>query len=272
MINKFLLKIAKKIFNKYSFQNDQMIICYNDNIGTDILFYGYYEKSLLDSIIKKFPKELSNTTFLDVGANIGNHSIYFSNFFKNIICFEPQIKTFKVLQLNINDLPNVKAYNHGLNSKRIKVDFNIPYKNSGMGNKKNKNIKNYKEKVELKPFPENEKDTVGYIKIDVEGDELKVLESLKNKISLDLPIISFEINDNNKNRNKLISYFTQLGYDTFYISLWSKYQKNILFRMYYSICGDQLIKVSKDILINESYNFTLVTTFNPSSNYKLIES
>ena len=84
--------------------------------------------------------------------------------------------------------------------------------------------------VSLKSFPDDEKDICGYMKIDVEGNELDVLMALKAKIESDMPIISIEINQNNSERVELIKMFNQLGYDQFYVSKWSYHQKNKVLR------------------------------------------
>ena len=44
-----------------------------------------------------------NGTVLDIGANIGNHSLFFSNYFYKVLSFEPHPKIFKVLAINTED-------------------------------------------------------------------------------------------------------------------------------------------------------------------------
>ena len=59
----------------------------HDVICREILLNGYYERELLiamASIVKN-----RTGTVLDVGANMGNHTIFFSRFFKRVISFEP---------------------------------------------------------------------------------------------------------------------------------------------------------------------------------------
>ena len=56
------------------------------DIGHLINLEGFYEIEYLKNL-KKFiiEKEYDNGVFLDIGANIGNHSIYFKNFFEKIL-------------------------------------------------------------------------------------------------------------------------------------------------------------------------------------------
>ena len=50
-------------------------------------------------INEKLP-DSKNFSALDIGANIGNHSVFLSKFFKKIHSFEPNPKTYDVLSLN----------------------------------------------------------------------------------------------------------------------------------------------------------------------------
>ena len=54
---------------------------------------------------------------LDVGANIGNHSLYFSNFSKQVFSYEPNPNTFELLKFNTKNLSNINIYNIGISNK-----------------------------------------------------------------------------------------------------------------------------------------------------------
>lgn len=82
----------------------------HDNvIGRSIFMTGQFDydafKALLDLISPRLP---SSAIFVDVGANIGTHTIYalLSGKFERAICFEPEPNNFRLLQMNIaaNDL------------------------------------------------------------------------------------------------------------------------------------------------------------------------
>ena len=64
--------------------------------------YGYNWKApfctVHDTIQSKIDCE--NSSCLDIGANIGNHSIFFSKFFKQVLCYEPVELTHKLLEIN----------------------------------------------------------------------------------------------------------------------------------------------------------------------------
>ena len=81
------------LLDKYEDKTSLQIANFNkDYISKEIQAYGWYEKPFLiflERIIKKKINENSlNSYAIDVGANIGNHSLYFS-FFVNTIFIEP---------------------------------------------------------------------------------------------------------------------------------------------------------------------------------------
>ena len=87
-------------YNNTNYSNyDPILVDAHSEIGKQIISYGFTEKHILDTIFKKL-KKTKNHICLDVGANIGSHSIFFSNYFKKIISFEPVLRTFKILQIN----------------------------------------------------------------------------------------------------------------------------------------------------------------------------
>jgi predicted RNA methylase len=74
----------------------------------------YYENIMLEFIRKNIPKGV----MVDVGANIGNHTIYLAKYCAtNVIAYEPFPDTFKLLEQNINQNNqenNIEALRCGL--------------------------------------------------------------------------------------------------------------------------------------------------------------
>ena len=54
-----------------------------DRIGAEISIYGIYEKEILERLKDCIFNiiDTQNSVCLDVGANIGNHTLYFAQFF-----------------------------------------------------------------------------------------------------------------------------------------------------------------------------------------------
>jgi len=88
---------------------------FNDVIGNKLeKTKNYYEFGMLDYIRKLGRKK----RVLDIGANIGNHTIFFAKYVSDdVLAVEPVLNNFELLKNNvsINNLEeNVKIYNFGL--------------------------------------------------------------------------------------------------------------------------------------------------------------
>src|SRR5260370_28725319 len=91
-----------------------------DAMGININEDGVYELHELEAVfdwLKTLRAISPESVALDLGANIGNHSLYFSDYFERVYCFEPNKRTFKVLALNAELAPNVVCYNYGLSNR-----------------------------------------------------------------------------------------------------------------------------------------------------------
>jgi len=90
----------------------------------ECLNFGAYENKELQAILQIIPK---HGHFLDIGANIGWHSLIVAKSRKKlkIHSFEPIKKNYSFLLKNIrcNFLKNIKAYNFGFYNKNKKILF-----------------------------------------------------------------------------------------------------------------------------------------------------
>ena len=75
---------------------------------------GRYERDELQFLADRvFPALPPGGVCLDIGANIGNHSLAFAPHFARVIALEPHPRTFRLLELNAELAPNVTALNLG---------------------------------------------------------------------------------------------------------------------------------------------------------------
>lgn len=175
----------------------------------------FYEIKLLEYI-----KSLKiKGTYVDVGANIGNHSIYFSSECKAdlVISIEISDIIFKILEGNVkeNNLDNIKIFNVGAGSKESLVTLSdLNTKNIGM-------TKIIDDNGDVKILPLDilltDIENIGLIKIDVEGYELEVIKGSLNIINKFSPIIVAEMIDENVFK-EFNEYMISLGYFTDKIS------------------------------------------------------
>ena len=92
------MEILDKIIYRYlSKKNHPSIAVFVDDcVGLNVICHEVYEKDYLDLIINSLNEETLKNTLIDVGANIGNHSLYFSKCFQNVLSFEPQENIFLI--------------------------------------------------------------------------------------------------------------------------------------------------------------------------------
>lgn len=167
-------------------------------IEASIYYLGDYEPW-----VKKHFKLLihQGDVVLDVGANIGFHSLYFSTLTGpkgKVIAIEPINQNFLALQNNIalNGFDNIISVQKALanETRDIQIHIDPEAKNPGAFSLLEQGIKNISiscvkgddlvEELGLKK--------INFIKIDVEGYELEALKGLSLTIQRSRPVIIFE--------------------------------------------------------------------------------
>ncbi len=175
---------------------------YTDLIQSAIfLSDDYFEQRNLKEVFEVLlnGKEVVGT-YVDIGANIGNHTLYFANELNGIdriVSFEPMEENYWILEKNIelNGLENrVEAHKIGLSdSEGMAQTVGFYYDNFGA----NALGKDANGDISLKTLDSFEIDNVGFIKIDVEGFEDCVLRGGLETIKKWHPYMLIEININN---------------------------------------------------------------------------
>lgn len=160
---------------------------------------------------------------VDVGANIGQETIYYADFAKTVISFEPGKFAFEVLKQNVeqNNLNNVILSNFGLSNDTTSAHLHM-MKNEGMAyvtpNKSKKTEEIHLIKFDDFPLKEGK---IDFIKIDVEGLELKVLQGMERTIKEHSPIFQIEMKDPWLERNGtscmgVYEFLKDRGYEAFF--------------------------------------------------------
>ena len=108
---------CKKYNDKFqicTIKNHKYVIKPLDTVVSFPLKKGNYWESFLHKYFKQYSNKEMNC--LDIGANIGTHTVILGELFKTVYAFEPQKEAFEILLLNIkeNNLSNVIGYNYGL--------------------------------------------------------------------------------------------------------------------------------------------------------------
>lgn len=195
----------------------------------ECLNFNNYEETELDVIMQLLP---IRGNFIDIGANIGWHSLIIAKNFKQVkvYAFEPIKKTYEFLRQNIklNTIKNIKTFNFGFFNKNKKISF-YTYK-EGSGNSSIRNLSNRKSVIRqianvkiLDHFVKKEKLKVDFIKCDVEGAELFVFLGAKKTLYKYKPIVFCEMLRKWSKKfkyhpNEIIQFFSKIGYECFKIS------------------------------------------------------
>ena len=186
-------------------------------IGQSLSLYGEWCEAELE-LLKKYVK--SGDVVLDVGANIGTHTLAFSKMVSPgglVYAFEPQVLVFQNLCANValNAVTNVYCKHKAIGKEKGKIFVPV------MDWREQQNFGALRlgeydqgEQVELTTI-----DSIGLkkcelIKIDVEGMELEVLEGAKETIRKFKPILFLE--NNSDSSKEIITKLLSMGYDAYW--------------------------------------------------------
>jgi len=146
--------------------------------------------------IKDKLHSLPEVIIFDVGANIGQSCIAEKEVFGDkakVYSFEPSRKTFQALQRNVKGLIGVQSFNFGFGEANTKLVLFSNADESGLASVYQRKLDHFniqmskKEEVEIRTLDtfcqKNSIDRIHFLKLDVEGNEMKVLEGAKKMLS-----------------------------------------------------------------------------------------
>ena len=178
----------------------------NEHISNDIRKNNnFYEHRALQFVYDTVP--LYNKTVLDIGANIGNHSVFFETVCgAKVIAFEPNDKNYGLLSLN--------SKNKNITPMRMLIGDNEIYACESIDSANMGTVKYMKAKAGETAIPIDALNfsDVALIKIDVEGMELEVLSGAMQTIKRCSPAIMIEIDTN---KLGIMAILEELGYNTY---------------------------------------------------------
>ncbi len=176
----------------------------NNNIDFNIYFYGAFEKPLLYFLrdtMTRLPAQ--PIMFIDIGANVGQHSLFMSAHGAQVHSFEPFERVRKQLQKQIaeNRISSITVHPLGLSNENTRLPFFAPTgNNAGIGSfdastasKGNISIGEL-ELVKGDDYLATQAIAkIDIVKMDVEGFEKFAIEGLAKTLSQTRPIIVCEI-------------------------------------------------------------------------------
>src|SRR5208337_2323840 len=178
--------------NSWEYETDFFGLKYKGNLNTfidwSVYFYGAYEREVL-FFLRDLLRNIVDPVFLDVGANVGQHSIIMSKFCHQVHAFEPYEKVRNLLleKIDLNHISNIIVHDVGLGERDEYLDYYAPIGvNIGTGSflaehaSNNNRLLGKLRLVKGDDYLANlNLNRVDLIKIDVEGFEKFVLSGLK---------------------------------------------------------------------------------------------
>lgn len=182
----------------------------------------YLKKDWLIEWSKQFCSNDKN--MLDIGAHTGTYAISLAHLCNKVYSFEPQQMTYYALcgSVALSNIQNINCLKYGLGStEQVGIQtLNIVSDDGGGstlhgGNGSGGNILKT-ENIEVKTLDRFNITNIGFIKMDVEDNELNVLQGALNTLkNSNYPKILFESNTYNE---KLFNFLKELKYNIIPIS------------------------------------------------------
>ena len=205
-------QIMRRYKNYADFVKKEKDIATFSHNGKDISFFVSEENATLEAFYidgrffelreLEFTKSIlpKNPVILDIGANTGNHSVFFAKFCnaKTIYPFEPHPTSISFFRRNI-DLNNIDCIDPSflgvaIGGERTKLKFrNHSTGNLGLASF----LKDPNGTIETYPLDDLIDFKVDFIKVDIEGMELEVLHGARKTIAKYKPQMMLEIKGNN---------------------------------------------------------------------------
>jgi FkbM family methyltransferase len=149
---------------------------------------------------------------MDVGANVGAASVFFSLAYPDasIFAFEPGSRAYRLLSANTDARPNVHAHNFGLYSSDVSLPLYRGKYDSGMSSvARSESTRQESELITLRSvrewLDENSITAIDILKIDSEGCEVPILEALRDLLpKVKVVYLEYHSDDDRKEFDRLL--------------------------------------------------------------------
>lgn len=185
----------RKVSIFYQDREETLYVHDNEYIGKIVeSSKTYYEIEFLEYIARNYHNQ---NVVLDIGANIGNHSVFFARHLDctKVIAFEPVDVNLKVLRKNLEEFGERAEI---VETALSNTSGERPLYNSCVGNFGGFSLEKYghsfvvQDSIQIATLDSLNLQGVTMMKLDVESHENEVLEGAKNTIEENKPIIFVE--------------------------------------------------------------------------------
>lgn len=199
----------------------------NDNyVGRSLSLYGEWSESevaLFSQIVR--PGDM----VVEAGANIGSHTIYLSKAVGpdgRVMAFEASRHTHQLLcaNLTLNECLNVHAVHKAVGAENGRVPFPVldplSTNNFGMASLRRASSEAVSEIVDIVALDTLGLERLDFLKADIEGHEIALLEGSVQLLETLQPVVYLEIDIANGqptgNRDELVAFVERFGYAAYY--------------------------------------------------------
>lgn len=151
------------------------------------------QEIFVEKVYSSYPEFIPSKreTVVDVGAQYGDYSIFLAKYIgvKKVYSFEPLVENYNIFTENIklNNITNIEPYNIALGDKTSEVERGIL---DNMISISESEMKSTIKIEKLDNIPSIRED---FLKIDVEGFEMEVLNGAIENIKVNMPKIIIEV-------------------------------------------------------------------------------
>jgi FkbM family methyltransferase len=178
---------------------------------------GLFEEKLIE-----WSRQFCNKdkVFLDIGSHTGTYALSLSQYCKYVHAFEPQKMTYYALcgSVALSNINNIECHNYGLGSEEQVGEQTLKIVSIDGGGSSLHSTAGIigEEQITIKTLDSLNIDNIGFIKMDIEENELYALQGAVETIKrCNNPPILFECNTINE---KLFTFITSLDYRIINIS------------------------------------------------------
>ena len=176
----------------------------------------YFEQARLERWF--LPRAGEIACVYDIGANLGNHTVYFASHAKNstVYSFEPVPVTFDLLKRNVeqNGLSErVKLFQCALGAKESSAKMKVEGPGGLAFSSITRDVHSvWTQEVAVKRLDDMNLPPPDFVKIDVEGYELEVLKGMERTLRESSPVLWIEIGGRLPNDQAKYEFLSSLSY------------------------------------------------------------
>lgn len=242
-----------------------------DYITKELLSSGWYEMPFLLLLEKLLKKSMIDSKFencaIDIGANIGNHSLFLSGIFDKVLAVEPNpicvnlMKATKDANLVSNILIIPKGVGDVIENKDLM--FNEAHTGGGtfLNSELDSNARRFNVEIDtvdnIVSQHAGNNSNIRFIKIDAEGFETNVINGAKQTLKLHSPLLAFEAHGKD-NYDEVSNALAKEGYKSFYRLIQSRRMyKSFMLNALNMLLRPNIIKIEK-INCSQDTNYQMV--------------